>query len=175
MSKATETWTKFAGDASAFAKTAGIDKDDASVITRLVEQGNRTPQRQSRCTQSIRTILMDYPGSPFARASALGTEATATLANAQASMKSIAAAFTKGGASVQGLLVPHGRSVVKNDAGETVKGKDGKAIQKTHYEDGADFMQTILDGMHDVAVRLQKNGWDGSEDGLQAIIDGGSN
>tara|TARA_B100000029_G_scaffold47412_1_gene43506 strand:+ start:2002 stop:2529 length:528 start_codon:yes stop_codon:yes gene_type:complete len=175
MSKATETWTTFAAKAVEFASTGKIEKDDASVINRLVERGNSNPKRQSRCTQSIRTILMDYPGSPFARASALGDAATATLAEAQASLKSIAAAFNKGGVSVQGLLVPHGRSVVKNEAGETVKGEDGKAIPKTHYEDGADFMQTILDGMHDVAVRLQKNGWDGTEDGLQAIIDGGSN
>ena len=175
MSKATETWTTFAASAVEFATTAKIDKDDASVITRLVEKGNSNPQRQSRCTQSIRTILMDYPGSPFARASALGTAATATLADAQASMKSIAAAFNKGGAAVQGLLIPHGRSVVKNEAGETVKGEDGKAIPKTHYEDGADFMNTILDGMHDVAVRLQKNGWDGTVEGLEALIEGGSN
>ncbi len=58
-------WTEFSAEALAFATTAKIDKDDAAVITRLVDRGNSNPNRQSRCTQSIRTILIDYPNSPF--------------------------------------------------------------------------------------------------------------
>jgi len=171
----TETWTKFAAQATDFSSAEGFDEVDAMSITRLIEKGNANPKRQSRCTASIRTICMDIAGNPFGSHSSLTAPVATTLESAQKAIAGIAALFNKGGPTVRGLLVPHGRTVVKNADGETVKDDDGNAVKKTQYDDGADFLQTMLDNMHDAAVRLQKAGWDGSEDGLQAIIDGGSN
>ena len=118
---------------------------------------------------------MDIAGNPFGSHSSLTAPVAYTLESAQKAIAGIAALFNKGGPVVRGLLVPHGRTVVKTAEGETVTDDDGKAVKKTQYTDGADFLQTMLDNMHDAAVRLQKAGWDGSEDGLQTIIDGGSN
>ena len=55
-------WASFSAQALEFATTAKIDKYDASVITRLVEKGNRNPRIYWRhCTWAIITILMDCP------------------------------------------------------------------------------------------------------------------
>jgi hypothetical protein len=171
----TETWKKFSTVAGVFAKTDGIDEFDAMSITRLVEKGNANPKRQSRCTASIRTICMDIAGNPFGGQSALSPATVATLAEAHKAIAGVAALFDKGGAIVQGLLVPHGRTVVKDSEGATMKDDDGNGIKKTHYEDGADFRQTLDDAMDDNALRLQKAGWNGTVEGLETLIAGGSN
>lgn len=180
MSKQTETekketWTRFAASATDFASSDGFDEVDAMSITRLIEKGNANPKRQSRCTASIRTICMDIAGNPFGSHSSLNAAATDTVDAAQKAIAGIAALFNKGGSAVQGLLVPHGRTVVKTADGETVKDDDGNAVKKTHWIDGAELTTMLQDSMHDAAVRLQKAGWDGSVEGLTALIDGGSN
>lgn len=58
-------WTEFSAEATAFVKSGAVDDDDKSVVLRMIEKGNADVERQSRCTETIRSILMDCAGSPF--------------------------------------------------------------------------------------------------------------
>ena len=174
MSKATETWTEFSAEATEFVKSGAVDDDDKSVVLRMIEKGNANVKRQSRCTATVRTILMDIAGSPFARGSGLSGPASETVASVEKMLTAIAKAFDNGGAAMQGLLLPHGRSVIKDEDGNAVKDDDGNTTRKTHYANGADFAATLREQIESGAGALQKDGWNGSADGLQTIIDGGS-
>jgi hypothetical protein len=163
------TWKEFSATAAGFASSDAIDEIDANSITRMIEKGNANPKRQSRCTAAIRTLCMDLADSPWGSQNALDTAHRQVLTDAQKAIIGFATLVNKGGSPVRALLTPHGRTVVKDESGATVK-VNGKAVKKTHFDDGADTLQVMLDNMEATAIRLSKAGWDGTVEGLESTL-----
>lgn len=154
-------WKEFATTATDFAENGDVDEHDGMSIHKMIEKGNATPKRQRAITSAIREILRDYDGSPFGSRSPLTPAGQATVAAAVAAIAAMATIFDEGGDTLRGLLVPHGRS------------KNADGTKQTAYANGADLVETLETQINTKAVALTKTtDWDGTSDGLTAILGG---
>jgi len=127
-----------------------VDKGIISVITNMLTSADTNERRRSGVMTGIKEILREMPdganfSNPHAPARAgFSSETLTVLAPVYQTLDALAAVFDEGGDTIRAVLTPR------------------KSNKRTHYNNGADFADTLKASINGVVKAALK---DGSFDG----------